>query len=164
MISAKLIELIEIHASRLTRDVANDLATNERTKGFRAVPVPDLEQRIFQIFHRLGDWIAEPKSETVEAEFSEWGGRRFGQGIPLSEIFYAVIILKRHLQRYIRDNGLIDAVFPSVEAEYILPMHLHSLQDLNSQVTTFFDEALYSLTRGYEKRAASAAGTPSARA
>ena len=164
MISAKLIELIEIHANRLTSDVAKDLATNERTKGFRAAPVHDLEQRVFQIIHHLGDWIGDPKSEKVEAEFSEWGGRRFGQGIPLSEIFYAVIIIKRHLRQYIRDNGLVDAAFPSVEAEYILPMHLHSLQDLNNQVTTYFDVALYALTRGYETRAAQAAGTPPARA
>ena len=38
----------------------------------------------------------------------------------------------------------------------MLPMHLHSLQELNQLVTAFFDEALYALTVGYEKRAAQA--------
>jgi len=156
MISAKLIELIEIHATGLTRAVAADLTTNERTKGFRSMPAVDLEQRIFQILNHLGDWIGAPKSEKVGAEFSDWGGRRFGQGIPLSELVYAMVIIKRHLHRYIQDNGLVDAAFPRVEAEYVLPMHLHSLQDLNQQVTAFFDEALYALTMGYEKRAAQA--------
>jgi hypothetical protein len=51
---------------------------------------------------------------------------------------------------------LVDAAFPTVEAEYVLPMHLHSLQELNQRVTAFFDEALYALTIGYEKRAAEA--------
>jgi len=156
MISAKLIELIEIHATGLTRAVAADLTTNERTKGFRSVPAVDLEQRIFQILNHLGDWIGAPKSEKVGAEFSDWGGRRFCQVIPLSELVYAMVIIKRHLHRYIQDNGLVDAAFPRVEAEYVLPMHLHSLQDLNQQVTAFFDEALYALTMGYEKRAAQA--------
>jgi hypothetical protein len=156
MISAKLIELIEIHATGLTRAVAADLTTNERTKGFRSVPAVDLEQRVFQILNHLGDWIGAPKSEKVGAEFSDWGGRRFGQGIPLSELVYAMVIIKRHLHRYIQDNGLVDAAFPSVEAEYVLPMHLHSLQELNQRVTAFFDEALYALTVGYEKRAAQA--------
>jgi len=32
-------------------------------------------------------------------------------------------------------------------------MHLYSLQDLNTRVGEFFDEALYHLTRGYEQRA-----------
>ena len=150
MISAKLIELIEVHAPRLTKDVTRDLSTNDRTRGFRAVPVEDLEQRVFQILHHLGNWIGDPKSERVEAEFSEWGSRRFDQGIRLSEIVYAVVVLKQHLRRYIRDNGLVDAAFPRAESDYVLPMHLHSLQDLNARVGQFFDEALYHLACGYE--------------
>ena len=150
MISAKLIELIEIHATRLAADVAHDLRSNPRTGGFRSVPQDDLERRVFQLFHHLGNWIGHPKSERVEAEFVDWGRRRFGQGIPLSEIVYAIVILKQHLRRYIRDNGLVDAAFPRIDGDYVLPMHLHSLHDLNVRVGEFFDEALYYLTRGYE--------------
>jgi hypothetical protein len=150
MISAKLIELIEIHATRLAADVAQDLRSNPRTAGFRSVPQDDLERRVFQLFHHLGNWIGNPKSERVEAEFVDWGRRRFGQGIPLSEIVYAIVILKQHLRRYIRDNGLVDAAFPRIDGDYVLPMHLHSLHDLNVRVGEFFDEALYYLTRGYE--------------
>jgi hypothetical protein len=157
MISARLVEMIEIHASRLTNDVVQDLVTNERTHGFRTVRRRDLERRIFDIFHHLGDWIGNPRAERVREEFAEWGRQRFGQGIPLSEIVHAVTLLKRHLRSYIRDNGLIDAAFPRVEQEYVLPMHLHSLQDLNAQVGTFFDEALYELARGYEVAAKQAA-------
>jgi len=87
----------------------------------------------------------------LKTEFRDWGGQRFGQGIPLSEIVYAIIVLKAHLRKYIQDNGLVAAAFPRVEADYVLPMHLASLQDLNSQVGTFFDEALYWLVIGYEK-------------
>jgi len=153
MIAAKLIELIEIHADRLTADVARDLVTNERTRGFRAVRPQDLEQRIFQIFHHLGNWIGEPRSRSVEAEFGDWGRRRFDQGIPLSEIVYAVIVLKQHMARYILDNGLVDASFPRIDSDYVLPMHLNSLQELNTQVGQFFDEALYHLAFGYEDEA-----------
>jgi hypothetical protein len=153
VIAARLIELIEIHAGRLAADAARDLATNERTHGFRAVPVAELEGRIFEHFHHLGNWIGEPQSDRVREQFEEWGGRRFGQGIPLSEIVYAIVVLKRHLRRYIRDNGLVDAAFPRVEGDFVLPMHLHSLQDLNTRVGEFFDEALYALTRGYESEA-----------
>jgi hypothetical protein len=157
MISAKLIELIEIHAVRLTSDVARDLVTNERTRGFRAVPVEDLERRLFEILHHLGTWIGEPKAGRVQTEFSDWGRRRFDQGIPLSEIVYAIILLKHHLRRYIRDNGLIEGAFPRVESDYVLPIHLHSLQDLNVQLGTFFDEAIYHLTCGYEAGARASA-------
>jgi hypothetical protein len=158
MIAAKLIELIEIHASQLTSDVARDLAANSRTRGFGAVRQRDLEQRVFQIFHELGDWIGDPGGSRVQLEFEEWGRRRFGEGIPLSDVVYAVILIKQHLRRYIHDHGLVDAAFPRVESDYILPMHLHSLQELNTRVGQFFDEALYHLARGHEAEAATAAG------
>jgi hypothetical protein len=152
MIAAKLVELIEIHASRIARDVALDLITNERTRGFQAVRQQDLEQRIFQLLNHLGNWIGDPRSVKMQAEFNEWGRRRFDQGVPLNEIIYAVILLKQHLRRYIADNGLVDAAFPRVESDYVLPFHLHSLQELNVRVGQFFDEALYHLARGFEEQ------------
>jgi hypothetical protein len=155
MISAKLIQLIETHAGRLADDVARDLATNPRTPAFRSVSVGDLVERVAQVVGHLGNWIGAPASEPVRAEFSEWGRKRFGQGIPLSQIVYAIIIIKMHLRRYIRENGVVDAAFPRVEADYILPMHLHSLQELNEKIGTFFDEALFDLAQGYEQAALS---------
>jgi hypothetical protein len=124
--------------------------TNERTRGFGTVEREEVEQRLFHIFHELGNWIGDPGNPRVRSEFEEWGRRRFDQGIPLNQIVYAIIIVKQHLRRYIADHGLLDASFPRVERDYVLPMHLHSLQDLNTRVGQFFDEALYHLARGYE--------------
>jgi hypothetical protein len=156
MIAAKLVELIEVHAPHLTSDVTRDLITNPRTTGFRAVRQQDLHERVFEILHHLGNWIGDPLAATVQAEFAHWGRRRFDQGIPLSELIFAIIVIKQHLQRYISDNGLVDAAFPLVESDYILPFHLHGLQELNARVNQFFDEALYQLACGYEDRARAA--------
>ncbi len=156
MIGAKLVELIESHAPRLTSDITRDLTTNKRTLGFRRVRPQDLEQRVFQLLHHLGNWIGDPHSEKVQIEFTDSGRTRFDQGIPLSELIYAIIVIKQHLRQYIRDNGLIDAAFPHAESDYVLPLHLHSLQELNALVGQFFDEALYNLACGYEERARAA--------
>ena len=153
MISMKLIELIQAHAAHLSHDTAADLMTNERTSGFRTVPQRDVEKRLFQIFNDLGNWIGDPGNQRVRTEFEAWGQRRFGQKIPLSQVVYAIIVIKHHLRRYIADHGLVDASFPRIEGDYVLPMHLHSLQDLNVRVGEFFDEALYHLARGYEAEA-----------
>jgi hypothetical protein len=153
VIAAKLVELIEIHADRVTTDVTHDLITNPRTRGFRVVPAQDLEQRIFRLLHHLGDWIGDPRSDRVQAEFNDWGRRRFDQGIPLTELIYAIVVLKQHLRRYISDNGLVDTAFPHVDGDYVLPLHLHSLQEFNARVGQFFDEALYALACGYEDQA-----------
>ncbi len=149
MISARLVELIQNHAPQLTSDIVNALITDPHTPAFRRVPKLDLEQRIFRIYHHLGDFIAAGQP-LAEAEFEEWGRKRLGQGIPLSEIVYALILLKSGLSRYIREHGLIDATVPDSQADFVLPMHLHSLQELNAMVMGFFDRALYHLVLGYE--------------
>ena len=161
MIGAKLIELIEIQANQLSRDIARDLATNERTPGFRAIPFDELTPRLFEIVHHLGNWIGDPHSINVQDEFMSWGRRRFDQKIPLSEVVYAIIVLKQHLRRYIVDHGLVEASFPRVERDFVLPMHLHSLQELHATVNQFFDEALYYLVRGYEEAQAAHSGVSS---
>lgn len=160
MISARLVELIQNHAPRLTEDVVNDLLSSPQTAGFRMVPRLELEARIFELCHHLGDWIGANADAAVQVEFEEWGGKRFGQGIPLSQIVYAVILLKRHLRRYIRDHGLIESSFPRVESDYVLPMHLIGLQELEGMVSEFFDNALYHLARGYEAAVAQAGRRP----
>lgn len=151
MVAERLVELIEIQAVRLAADVAQDLMTNTRTTGFRSVNRGELEERLFNLLHHLGDWISDRRSEKVQLEFADWGRRRFNQGIPISQIVFAIIVLKQHLRRYVREHGLVEASFPRVEGDYVLPMHLHSLQELNTQIGLFFDEALYHLALGYER-------------
>jgi hypothetical protein len=151
MISAHLIELIEIHAERLTSDVVKSLMTNPRTTGFRSVRLDDLERRVFQILHELGVWLDDPKAERVHAEFVEWGRRRFEQGIHLGEVVYAVLLFKGALRRYIRDNGLAEAAVPHGIGEDVLPVRLHGLMDLVDHISSFFDEAIYHLCCGYEE-------------
>ena len=55
MIAERLVELIEIQAHHLATDVVQDLMTNDRTRGFRGVRESDLEDRLFQLIHHLGD-------------------------------------------------------------------------------------------------------------
>jgi len=92
--------------------------------------------------------------EAVRDEYEEMGGTRFRQGVPLGELVYAIILTKRHLRRYIREHGLVDFAGDRVAPIELLPLELHSIQELNYQVGEFFDLALFHLTRGYEAEAA----------
>lgn len=153
MLSSRLIELIETHAEALTRDVLKEYATNPRTRHWGVVPSNELEQRVFRTYHNLGDWLGNPKEEAVQTEYEEWGRKRYRNGIPLSEIVYAVILLKHHLRKYIRDNGLMENSRDRQAPQEILPVHLYGIQELNYLVGDFFDKALYYLARGYEMEA-----------
>ena len=160
MLSARLIELIETHAEHLTRDVLKDYATNPRTSHWKVVSSAELEQRVFRTYHNLGDWLGDPKEDAVQAEYEEWGRKRYRNRIPLSEIVYAVILLKQHLRKYIRDHGLIEYSRDRQASQDMLPVHLYGIQELNYLVGDFFDKALYYLARGYEMEARAAQGSP----
>ena len=54
------------------------------------------------------------------------------------------------MRRYIRENGLVEVAGDRVTPDELLPLALHSIQELNYQVGEFFDRALFYLARGYE--------------
>ena len=159
MLSSRLIELIQANAERLTRDVLKDYATNPRTRTWSVVPAAELEQRVISTYRNLGNWIGDPREEAVQAEYEEWGRKRYRNGIPLSEVVFAVILLKQQLRKYIREHGLVEHSRNRQDQMEILPVHLYGIQELNSLVGDFFDKALYHLARGYEMEARAAQGT-----
>jgi len=156
MLGAQLLRLIQAHADALTNDVLKDLTTNGRTPHFNRVKKAELEARVAALYFNLSKWIGNEDDSAVRAEYEDMGRTRFREGVPVSEIVYALLLTKQHLRRYIRDYGLVDFAGDRVVPEELLPLELHSIQQLNYQVGEFFDRALYHLTRGYEMEAAGA--------
>ena len=150
MLSVRLIRLIETHAESLTREVVEDLSTNENTPAFRRISKAELEPRVFAFYQHLGNWIGDPNEDAVRAEYEEWGRIRSRQGIPISEIVYSLIVTKRHLRRYIREHAFVVFSGDRVTPDELIPFELYNMQELNYAVGDFFDNALYYLTRGAE--------------
>jgi hypothetical protein len=157
MLGANLLTLIQSNAGPLTRETLEDLTTNDRTSSFRHLRRTELESRVALLFNNLATWIGNPDDEVVRDEYEAMGRSRCRQGVPLSELIYAIIITKRHLRRYIREHGLVDFAGDRVAPVELLPLELHSIQELNYQVGEFFDLALFHLARGYEAEAAARA-------
>jgi hypothetical protein len=157
MLGPRLLMLIQAHAGPLTREVVNDLMTNERTPTFHRLDRADIEARVSGLYYNLGKWIGEPDESRVRQEYEDMGRVRLREGVRISELVYALLLTKQHLRRYIREHGLVDFAGDRVSPQELLPLELHSVQELNYQVGEFFDRALYHLTRGYEAEAVSAA-------
>jgi hypothetical protein len=155
MLGARLLLLIQSHAGPLTRETLQDLLSNERTPAFRRLRLDEVESRVAVLFNNLARWIGDPNEDAVRTEYEEMGRTRFRQGVPLSELVYAIILTKKHLRRYIRDHGLVDFSGDRITPDELLPLELHSIQELNYQVGEFFDRALFHLARGYEAEAGS---------
>ena len=157
MLGARLLQLIHSHAGTLSREVVDDLMTNQRTTTFRRLNQADVETRVSAVFYGLSKWLDDADHDAVRDEYEEMGRTRFRQGVPVSELVYALIITKSHLRRYIREHGVVDFAGDRVAPPELLPLELHSIQDFNYRVGEFFDRALYHLARGYEAAAFEAA-------
>jgi hypothetical protein len=153
MLGAHLMQLIEAHAPALTKDVVQDLKTNEHTPNFARFKPVELENRVSVLCWNLGKWIGNPDENAIREEYEEMGRERFRQGVPVSELVYALLLTKRHLRRYIRDYAVVDFAGDRIVPDELLPIELHSIQELNYQVGEFFDRALYHLARGFELEA-----------
>ncbi|MGA2630262.1 MAG: hypothetical protein ABSG54_08590, partial [Terriglobia bacterium] len=90
MLSTRLVRLIEDHAEELTRGVLNDLQTNTCTPSYHKLSREQLHHRVYTVYRNLGVWLGHAAEESIEAAYCELGQTRHAEGIPLSEVIYAL--------------------------------------------------------------------------
>lgn len=144
-----LMRLIETHAEELADRLIHALRTNPRTTFLHQVSEAELKRRGFDLYHNLGRWLAEKSETEIEATYRENGRRRFLEGVPLSQLIYALILMKQHLWDFIRKNDLPETA-----------TNLYGEEQLEMMVGQFFDKALYHAVRGYEEAWLREAGLP----
>jgi hypothetical protein len=140
MLSDRLINLIETHAETLTRNTLNDLRKSPRTPSYHSLGDDAMRDRIYAVYHELGNWLAEKTDAKIEAWYRELGGRRYREGFALSEVICALMLTKKHLEDYVRNSGLTDSA-----------VDLHRERELFRRVDYFFDGAIYYTALGYEQ-------------
>jgi len=143
MLSVRLVHMIEDHAEELTRALIQDLQSNPRTAAYHRLSHADLQHRVYDVYRNLGHWLGHETDKAIEATYSELGKKRATEGIPLSEVVYALTLAKYHLRDYIRSAGLMDSA-----------VELYQEQELHRLVGHFFDRAIYYNVKGYEREVA----------
>ena len=148
MLSARLVQIIEEHAEELTGRVLEDVAANPRTPHYHGLSSEEMHRRVYDVYHNLGRWLGDQTEERLEVTYGGLGRTRYREGVPLSEVLYALIIIKDHLREYIRAVGLVDSA-----------VELYLEEELHLSIGRFFDRARYHAVKGYEDEAAHAASS-----
>ena len=102
MLSDRLIRMIEHHADELTRALVEDLQSNPRTASYHRLSREAIHDRTYHVYKDLGLWLNSKAEEDIEASYTELGKEREAEGIPISEVVFALILTKYHLRDYIR--------------------------------------------------------------
>jgi len=134
--------MIESHAEELTRGTLNDIRKNPRTPSYHKLSGEALHSRVYDVYRDLGDWLGAKTDANLEAWYRALGRRRCTEGVDLSEVIYALILTKNHLEDYVRTSGLADSA-----------VELYQEQELFRLIDYFFDRALYYAALGYEQEA-----------
>lgn len=144
----RLVRLIETHSDQLARGLEERIENCERcTEFMEKVPPEELKQRVYEVYHHLGEWLLKKTESDIERRYMEIGARRFAQGVSLSQVTFVIIATKEHLWEYV-----------SKEAQADRPIEVFQELELFQLVEQFFDRALYFAAIGYERAVARQTG------
>ena len=118
----------------------------------RLVHADEQARQGLEVYSDLTEWLATESDTTIEDRYIALGMRRARQGVPFSNLYWAVCIAHEHLWEYIQEECLLDE-----------PVEFWGGVMLLRSLTRFFNRALYFSLAGYQKAGRSElSGAPAA--
>ena len=98
MFAIRLVQLIETHADKLSEALLHKLNNAEECSELLSkVPAHELKHRTYDIYRHLGEWLLSKTLSEVEETYIGLGARRARQGVPFSQVMFAVQTTKHVL-------------------------------------------------------------------
>jgi hypothetical protein len=140
MLAYRLVRLIETHSEQLAGGFFQKLQSCDRCKDFGAVPPEEFEQRVAEVYHHLGKWLLGKSERDIERQYRDLGRRRAQQGVPISQVIWAIALSKENLVEFLQSQtDVLQAVAILGELEIV------------QLLGNFFDRAAYYAALGYEE-------------
>jgi hypothetical protein len=139
MLSYRLVHLIEEHSDALAISLLHKIQRSARTEAFCKVPADELMQRVSEIYRHLGEWLLHKSESDIEQRYTDIGARRAQQGVPLTQVIWAIILTRDNLWEFVLDESYPDR-----------PVEIFGKQELLQLLDQFFERAIYSAAVGYE--------------
>ncbi|HXZ81986.1 MAG TPA: hypothetical protein VEG30_18800 [Terriglobales bacterium] len=137
----KLVQHMKTNADRMSEGMLQKIRNSDRCGALlQKVPEDEHKRYALQIYLDLTDWLSAETDSIVEQHYSAVGIRRAQQGVPFSNLFWAVCIARDYLWEYIQQECLLDE-----------PVEFWGGVNLLRSLNQFFDRALYFTLVGYQK-------------
>jgi len=141
MRALKLVQHMKTNADRMSERVSDKVRASGKCQDLLSkVTVEERRRDGQQTYRDLTDWLATETDSSIEERYIALGVRRAQQGVPFSNLFWAVCIAHEHLWEYVQEECLLDE-----------PVEFWGGVKLLHSITQFFDRALYFALLGYEK-------------
>ncbi len=141
MYAIKLIQLIETRAEQLSEGLMLRLEASDRcTELLRRVPSDELKRRSHEIYSDLNDGLLTRAETAIAKRYAGLGMKRARQGVPYTNLLWAVSTTKEYLWQFMLAEGLFEE-----------PIDLLGEIDLLHSLDRFFDRIMYFMAMGYER-------------
>ena len=140
MIAYRLIRLIETHSDKLAAGLVRRVRNSPQLTDYHNVPHEELQQRVYEVYHHLGEWLLGASKFDIEKRYMEIGARRAHQHVPLSQLMWAIQLTKENLWEFVKQEAVLDE-----------PMELFGEFELLQLTDQFFAKAVYCAALGYER-------------
>jgi len=140
MLAYRLVRLIETHSHALAGTLLEKVQTSELTTSYRNVPPEELEQRVYEIYRHLGEWLLGKSDFDIEQRYLEIGAKRASQNVPLSQLTWTIILTKENLWEFLKSESVLDR-----------PVEVFGELEMLQLLDQFFDRAIYHAAIGYER-------------
>jgi len=140
MLTYKLVRLIEAHSDTLAAGLLAKVRNSLCLREYGNVPPEELEQRVYEIYRHLGEWLHSKREIDLERRYIEIGARRAVQGVPLSQLTRAIILTKENLWDFLKRESAMER-----------PPEVFGRLELLELLDQFFDRAIHYAAIGYEQ-------------
>lgn len=140
MLAYRLLRLVETHSEELAVRLLGKTLSSPQLSAYQNVPPAELKQRVYEIYRHLAEWLLGKSELDIENRYLEVGARRAQQGVPLSQLIWAIVLTKNNLWEFMKQETVLDRpveVFGELEVEQLLDH--------------FFDRAIYYAAMGHER-------------
>ncbi len=142
MLGIRLVRLIEKHSKDIAESLMTRLRTSERTQAYRTIPADELRTSLVSLYANLEEWLLSKTEDDLERHFREVGARRAKEGIPSSQLAWALMMSKGQLWAFVYGESGADQAF-----------ELYGELEFLETLDRFFDRAVYYALAGYEQQA-----------
>ena len=146
MLLYRLVRLIETHSQALATSLLTRVQESDQTRDFKKVPPEELQDRVYEIYRHLGDWLLGKTEFDIEKRYLEIGARRAQQQVPFSQVARTIALTKETLWEFLKKESPADR-----------PVDVFGELEMLQLLEQFFDHAIYYAALGYEREMASGA-------
>lgn len=137
----KLMTITERHAEEISRQTCKFLRENSKTPWYHSLSEEECMFRAREFFRNLRRiYFCKPPYKELFEYFSKLASKRFQQGVPLEELIYKLIIMRRQIWLFTESKSFV-----------LTGLDLRQSVESINKMIRIFDHGTYAIVKRYEE-------------